>query len=224
MLSPQQEVPTPQVSVTPPPIQDRKRNNYIFIIILLLLICIGLLVALFIANKSKSTPDKEVASLVPSINSGGSCSQTNFYTIHDSSNPMVLDAENQFLSQSKISKNYFDTHFKFECAGKAQNGDHVIFRYSIGDYSTQIYLIRFTGNSNFSNDFAGLHEINNVLPKEKALTKLQSCLKAKPENINVSLQQNILSLSGSKGKYEATLNLENGNCGLWEDQSMPLIF
>jgi len=167
------------------------------------------IIALFLINKK--TFDSKISSDI--INSGNYCTQTNFYNITDASSNLVTDAKRMFLNTTNISEKYFNQHFKFECAADAPNGKHVIYRYTMGDYSTEVYLIKSTGSSNNKyNDYIGLPEIKELLPKKVALEKLEECLKASPKNLNIRLTQKTLLLDGVDKDYIATLDLQTGEC------------
>ncbi len=201
--TPSSNSPLPDIPTT-----TKKRGRFI----VLLIMCFGIIVILFFVFKTKLSYIINPANSSVSLSSGESCLQGSFYNLHDPANSIVTEAENQFISKTNISKQYFDTHFAFECGASAQNGEHVIYRYKVGDYATEIHLTRFKGRSDFSFDYGGFHEINSLPPKQEALITLQKCLKAKPENLEVSLFQNILTLTGSTSDYTASLNLENGSC------------
>ena len=114
--------------------------------------------------------------------------------VTDKNHPLVLEAKQTLISNSKISEPYFEKHFSLYCASPYDN--HVVFTYKIGDYVTKIAdSVDSRGRFySFRNVFKDLHEIENVISKKDALLKMQACI----GGINI-----------------ATVILEQGQAGLY---------
>lgn len=147
-----------------------------------------------------------------------------YYNITDPRTDFVDEAKKDYIKNAGISSNYFDEHFKFNCAAENEEEKSVIFEYKIGDYSMDLKLnsskhnksgFNIVGNNNFLT-------IKNVLSKEQALKKLYKCLGEQSMKVDVNYNSrgsklymygiNGPSEMGSYGPYNARLDLETGEC------------
>ncbi len=125
----------------------------------------------------------------------------------------------QVISETRMSEQYFNDHFKFVCGIPVYNGKIIektvlLFAYSIGDYSIMISFI--DPISEYPIWFNGLHEIKNVISIKDAIFKLNECIE-KNQTPYVKYSVPRLSPEGifldAFGKYwEGSLNLETGEC------------
>lgn len=144
--------------------------------------------------------------------------------IKDENNLIVQEGKKNFLATTKISKDYFNEHFTFQCAGEQAGRDGyenssppqwVIYQYSIGDYTIQVSIYAYFewNNQKVAPRFEGLEEINNVLSQEEAIEKLSSCVKGEAMNISLDLNKQGLFMKGnSQSQLFGTLNLQTGEC------------
>lgn len=153
--------------------------------------------------------------------------------ITDKNHPLVLEARQALISNSKMSESYFKKHFSLYCANSDHPmptySNHVVFTYKIGDYVTKISDSvddrgRFYG---FKNNFKDLHEIENVISKRSALLNMQTCigginypfiiLKQEKNEIGLYLE----AIFGSSPLVlRGRINLETGMCS---KESLPYI-
>lgn len=135
---------------------------------------------------------------------------------YDQTNPDVLTAKNVILKDSKISEKYFNEHFKFISGVNEPYIHKVDFLFSIGEYSmiTGVSLPNKNGDFTYS-EFGNFHEISKVMSKEEAGRALIKCLGNNPfkyQQAILSIRNGGLFMYVSDTKWDASLNLETGEC------------
>lgn len=133
------------------------------------------------ASKSTPSPKTITLDLPPITNKDSVCTSPydNETNITDPSYPLVEESKNKVLGFG-ISKDYFNKHFKLLCAVDNKPNRQVRWQYTIGEFTTIINdHVGFVENRNIhsiENDLYGMIEIQKVISKTEAKTRMQSCI------------------------------------------------
>lgn len=142
------------------------------------------------------------------------CKNDPAVNIRDENNKYVQEAKRAILAETSITEKYFDTHFKFICGVDQPSKRAVVFIYSIGEYSLAagIGLPIPQANINGYIPYAGITEINKVIPKQQAINSMRTCIGEYTQVYPIQFSKSGLYLYASNTKFSGLVNLENGMC------------
>jgi len=197
-----------------------------FLIIILILIT-GIVFYNYIQGKNK---ERKIIEYIKSQYSDGTqnvainiqdkdiketCSGRNT-TITDENNSYVAEAKRVIVSQTVMSENYIEKHFKFLCGNENDFFPRrsIYFKFNFEPYSTIVNVLLPGSPYKPSTGLEGMKEINSVITPEEARQKLNECMGGYvlPSYRNIFIQNRSLSIAVNNVEYTGWLNLETGEC------------